>query len=304
MSTTPERIAYGGWPTCYRLSNPHVDLVVTADVGPRIIRFGFVGQPNVFCEVPAEMGLTGGATWRIMGGHRLWHAPEHPIRTYAPDNEPVAGVVLPDGGLRVTQAVEASTGLQKSLEIRLAPDAPTAEIRHRLINRNLWAVTCAPWALSVMAAGGVGIFPLPRKRSHAESLIPAISLTLWNYSDMADPRWTWGSGFVMLRQQPGGSPQKVGATVPQGWAAYVNAGTAFVKHFPFDPSATYPDSGCNYETFTNDYMLELESLGPLVDLQPGASVEHVESWHLLDGVPTPDDEAAVGRDLLPRLSLG
>ena len=35
-----ERTSYGGWPNCYRLSNGLIDLVVTADVGPRIIRLG------------------------------------------------------------------------------------------------------------------------------------------------------------------------------------------------------------------------------------------------------------------------
>ena len=34
----------------------------------------------------------------------------------------------------------------------------------------------------------------------------------------------------------------------------------------FDAAATYPDLGCNFETFTNEEILEIESLGPLVTL--------------------------------------
>ena len=83
------KVNYGGWPNCYRLSNPQVELIVTTDVGPRIIRFGFVGEDNEFCEFGEMLGKRGGNEWRIYGGHRLWHAPEAEPRTYAPDNSPV-----------------------------------------------------------------------------------------------------------------------------------------------------------------------------------------------------------------------
>ena len=42
-----EKIEYKGWHNCYRVSNGEVELVVTGDVGPRIIRFGFVGGQNL-----------------------------------------------------------------------------------------------------------------------------------------------------------------------------------------------------------------------------------------------------------------
>ena len=88
---TFEKVNYRGWPNCYRLSNGILELIITADVGPRIIRFGFVGQDNEFAEFEDMMGQTGGDEWKIYGGHRLWHAPEIPGRTYFPDNTPVTG---------------------------------------------------------------------------------------------------------------------------------------------------------------------------------------------------------------------
>ena len=70
------KISYGGWDNCIQITNGIVDLIVTTDIGPRIIRYGFVGQENEMCEVASTMGLTGGDEWRIYGGHRLWHSPE------------------------------------------------------------------------------------------------------------------------------------------------------------------------------------------------------------------------------------
>lgn len=56
----------------------------------------------------------------------------------------------------------------------------------------------------------------------------------------------------------------------------------FLKRYAWDPKATYPDGGCNFETFSNMKMLELESLGAVISLGLGKSVEHTERWELHD----------------------
>jgi hypothetical protein len=48
-------------------------------------------------------------------------------------------------------------------------------------------------------------------------------------------------------------------------------------------------------------MLELETLGPMSDLQPGESVEHIEHWRLFRDVPTPQNDGDVDRDVLPAI---
>ncbi len=293
---------YKGWPNCYRLSNGIVDLIVTTDVGPRIIRFGFVGKDNEFKEYADQMGKTGGDEWRIYGGHRLWHAPEATPRTYYPDNDPV-GIRQYRSFVRLVQPVEDTTGIQKEIDVHLAPDAAHVQLTHRLRNCNLWPVELAPWALTVMAQGGKAIIPLPPRGSHPEDLPPANTITLWKYTDMSDPRWTWGNKYIMLRQDPAvPRPQKVGAMVPDGWVAYARAGHLFVKTFAFVPGAHYPDFGCCVETFTNADMLEMETLGPLAVLQPGAVVTHVEDWFLFDGVPVLDNDADVDTYVLPHVA--
>ncbi len=299
MALTIEQVAYGGWDRCVRVSNGTVDLVITAEVGPRIIRYGFVDGPNMFCEVPETMGKTGGDEWRIYGGHRFWHAPEQDPRSYQPDNEPVE--IREHGGVVfVHQKTEPATGLQKSLMILMAKQGSQVTVQHQLTNNNLWAVEASPWALSVMAAGGTCIFPFPPRGSHAENLLPANSLTMWAYTNMADPRWTWGARYIMLKQEPGNEvPQKVGASVPDGWAAYVNDGNAFITRFDLDPTAAYPGSGSNFETFTNEFMLEVETLGALAKIKPGDSAEHTEVWSLHADIPAITSENDIDQYIKP-----
>ncbi|MDZ7702866.1 MAG: hypothetical protein U5L04_00085 [Trueperaceae bacterium] len=298
-----ETVPYGGWPNCYRLTNGVIDLVITLDVGPRVIRAGFVGQANLFYEHPDHVGLQGGAEWRLYGGHRLWCAPEAKPRTYYPDNEPVAlEERLEDQTpfVRVTAPVETTTGIQKQLDLTLWPDHNHVRVTHRLYNRGMWPVDLAPWALSVMKPGGVAVVPLPPRGEHPRDLLPSSTLALWPYTDLSDPRWTWGRRHILLRQDAQApQPQKFGASVSEGWAAYVVDGYAFVKCFRHQPEARYPDLESSVEVFTNQAMLELETLGPLARLDNGATVEHTEDWFLFDNVPTPerDDEVddTVGR---------
>jgi hypothetical protein len=296
-----EKTNYRGWQNCCRISNGLVDLVVTTDIGPRVIRFGFVAEENEFKEYDGMAGETGGAEWRIYGGHRLWHAPEARPRTYYPDNLPVK-LEEHTGVVRIIQPTESTTGIQKEIDIRLSAAEAHVELTHRLRNGNLWAVELAPWALTVMAPGGTAIIPLPPWASHEERLLPANTIALWPYTDMADRRWVWGSKYVTLGQDRRAStPQKAGFMVTEGWAAYAREGHLFVKKFSYFEGERYPDFGCSVEVFTDADMLELETLGPLTRLQPEGTVEHVEHWFLFRDVPAPGGDSDIDSQVLPRI---
>lgn len=292
-----DTIEYDGWPNCIRVSNGEIEIVATTDVGPRIIRVGFVGGQNLFNNYPETLGRTGDAEWHNYGGHRLWHAPEVFPRTYAPDNEPVQHAW--DGHTLVLGNSERDNGLDKEMSVTVSPTSPSVEVVHRIVNRGTWACELAPWALSVMAPGGRAIYPQEEFLPHPDVLVPARPLVLWHFTDMTDPRWTWGRRYIQLRQDATATTkQKVGLLNKQGWAAYLLNGDALIIRYPFDPSATYADMGCNTETYTDPEMLEVETLGPLTRMEPGAHVEHVESWTLAKVDCGPAD-ADIDAALLP-----
>lgn len=293
------QVSYGGWENCYQLTNGRVELIITTDVGPRIIRFGFVGQHNEFAEFDDMLGETGGEKWRIYGGHRLWHAPEHPVRTYYPDNQPVK-IRFEAGTVYLTQDVEQQTHLQKEIDITLDPDSAQVTLVHRLINHGDWGIECAPWSLSVMAQGGLAITPHPSHGTHSANLLPATQVILWSYTSMADPRWTWGHDFVFLRQDPTNEvAQKAGFANSDGWLAYSNKNHLFIKRFDYQVGATYPDAGSSAELFTEAGFLELETLAPLNTLAPGGTATHEERWELLEGVPNIETEDEARQHIWP-----
>lgn len=291
MEIEIRKTPYAGWPNCYRVANGRIELIVTGDVGPRVIRFGFVGGVNEFAEFPEELGKIGGEEWRTYGGHRLWHSPEKLARTYFPDNGPVEVEILPDG-LRITQPLETNCGIRKRLHLTMSQDRPEVAVEHFLTNEGVWPVEMAVWCLSVMAPGGVSLAPQPRE-GDAEGLLPNRTLVLWPYTDMADPRYSWGSELIRLKQEAGRGPTKYGLSVAAGWGAYANHGHLFLKEFPCTRGSVYPDGGCSLEAYTDESILELETLSPLGIVEPGATISHTEKWSLHDGfdLPAGDPEA-------------
>jgi hypothetical protein len=296
-----EKIEYKGWQNVYRVSNGMIEMLIPGDIGIRVIRFGFVDDENEFFEAEGDLGKTVGDEWRFYGGHRLWHAPEEMPRTYEPDNQPVT-VEQVGNAIRVTQPIEPNTRLQKEIVIEMADNVPQVRVTHRITNLGLWAVEFAPWALSVMKTGGTAIIPLPPRGPHPENLVPSSTLTLWAYTDLSDPRWTFGQKYILLRQDPNATTlQKIGASVPDGWIAYANNGHLFVKKFEFYPDTDYPDMNSVVETFTNDIFLEVETLAPNMTVAPNSTAEHVEEWSLFDGVPMPRNDADVDANILPKV---
>jgi hypothetical protein len=273
-----EKVCYGGWANCLRIANEDVELIVTTDVGPRVIRYGFIGGQNMFKEFAEQMGGTGEEAWKPRGGHRIWIAPEIVPDTYAPDNAPVHAVVR-ENGVELTQPVEAETGLEKSIDVALSSKGVT--VTHRIRNAGSRSRTLAPWALSMMAPGGVGITKFPPRGPHPENLPPTNPLIMWAFTDLSDPRWTFTEKYLVLRQDPGRrAPQKLGHFNEKTVGAYLLGSDLFVKRYDADRSKAYADFGASYETFTNGDFLELETLGPLEEVAPGEAVEHVERWSL------------------------
>lgn len=287
---TIQQIPYRGWENCLQITNGIVDLVITVDVGPRIIRYGLQGKENEMCEIESEMGLTKGDEWRIYGGHRLWHSPESRSRTYEPDNSPVSWEKIPDG-IKTIQDVEPLTGIKKEMEISLSPDTSRIHILHRLTNKGPWSIELSVWSITALAPGGKEIIPQTQKDT---GLLPNRCLSLWPYTRMNDHRIQWGEKYFILKQDPKVKGSlKFGIPNEKGWAAYFNHNHLFVKYYRHNSTAEYPDFGSSYETYTNDFMLEMETLSPLTLLEPENQVQHRETWELFDNVPEPPDEENV-----------
>ena len=289
-----QTIEYKGWKDCLLLDNGEIELVVSVGLGPRVLSFKRKDGANFFKNFDDQMANISRDTWQSYGGHRLWHAPEVWTRTYYPDVQPVK---YEWDGSRLTLNCETETvsRLQKQIVIDFPASGSLVKVTHRIYNRGPWAAKFATWALSVMAPGGTVIVPqepfVPHGPGEGQSFAAGRPIVLWQFTNMADPRFVWGKRFIRMSQDDAyPTKQKFGAMVKPGWAAYDFGSELFIKRFAFFPGANYPDYGCNAEFYTEPGMLEIESLGPEVPVEPGDFAEHIETWQIEQLKASGDDD--------------
>lgn len=285
MSLSVSVAGYGVFGKCVRISNASAELFVTVERGPRIIHFGLPGRENLlWADETGAGGITvpgldraygRGDRYELTGGHRLWTSPEHEIRSYFPDTDPVEYEMTRDG-CRLAAPPRPDTGLRHHMDIAMDPEGPALTVTVRVVNTSAAPVSFAPWAITQLAPGGVLVFPQPKRPT---GLLPDRVMAVWPYTDMGDPRLSLRDDHICLRQDPENRrPIKLGMHgVP--FALYHNRGAAFAKRpdAPL-PDREYPDFGCSFEAYANHLFLEMETLGPLETVPPGGAASHTERW--------------------------
>ena len=280
---------YKNFGKCLAISNDAMEIYVTIDIGPRIIKCNLLGKENLMFEdierkktsdVSSVFGE--GKLWYIYGGHRMWLSPEKLPETYYPDCEKVVYSVNQTGAV-FDPPVQAVTGLQFSMSISMDETEPKFTATHTVKNTKKESVTGAVWCLSVMDKNGAVIVPQPQEDT---GLLANRVLALWPYTKMTDPRIFWGDRYIALRQDPGISQSiKFGINNTAGKIAYVNHGQALVKSYAVNAAGSYPDFGCSSEAYACDLFTEAESLSEMKTLKKGEQISHTEVWTL-----TPDIE--------------
>ena len=285
------------------IGNKLLRLDYLLDAGPRIVRL-ILGQSgeNWMAELPNNVVQTEYGAYHFYGGHRLWHSPEAMPRTYFPDNQAVIVEELA-GGVRLLQpTAEPHTGIRKSIEVRLQSDRAALTILHRLQNEGTQDVEFAPWAITQLKQGGIAILPQTLGSLDPAGLLPNRHVVLWPYTRVHDPRLELHDDLVLIRAQPLQPPCKIGYFNRRGWVGYLQNGAFFVKRFQARLDRAHPDYGCNAEVYCNDQFIELETLGPLAQLQPGDSTTAEETWEFFTDLGAPQTMEAV-RSLVGKMRL-
>jgi hypothetical protein len=272
---TPETTTFEGH-TCVRLEGERSTLFVTVSVGPRILGLFGAGRDadNVMAVLPdATLERPNGPPFRLLGGHRLWAAPEVPALTYEPDEGPCSVTELADG-IRV-EAPSDGAGLVKAVEVRSVGERWV--VGHELRNGSAEPMTVAAWAITQLRPGGTATVPLGERGSGPQA---DRSLVLWPYTDLDDPRLGFDRDGVTVHAAGGDGPVKVGAAPGQGRVAYRLGTEVFEKRVDVRPSLPHPDRGAAVQVFAQEDFAELETLGPLVTLSAGEATTHRETWSL------------------------
>lgn len=270
------------------VTNGVIEAYVTIDVGPRIIRFGYVGGQNFMCDNRSVMApkddkefedfFGTGKKWEILGGHRIWTSPESYPASYYPDLTPVKYEITENGAI-FTPNPEKENGQQKQLEIKMDPDDSNMHVTMRVTNISDAPQEFSIWGLTVSARHGTLIIPM---NDNDTGLLHNRNISVWPYTNLADSRVHFGKRYVTLHQDSNIEQSfKLGFDLNQAEAYYCLGDDIFRKSYEtYHPHENYPDNGCSFETYTNAGFIEVESLSPLKSVQPNETVSLTEHWSL------------------------
>lgn len=281
-----EFVDYEGYGKCVELSADGQRMLITCDVGPRIIYYAIDGSENILYEDRQDLINKGGdffdknfhkgEMWHIYGGHRLWRSPED-LASYYPDNYPIDVEILDNGAVFTAKPEIETTGLQKIIKITYEDGIFTVE--HKFVNKSSKPTKCSLWALTVLDKGGIAYYPYTTEDT---GLLPNRNLVMWAYTDIRDKRIKIVNEGVILRQdKKAKSALKLGFLNQTGEHYYLRGDTLFsVIVDKAKKDGAYPDWSCSTETYTNEIMLELETISELKELKPEESAVHTEKWRL------------------------
>ncbi len=294
-----KELNYGNFGKCVSISNGNIEVFVTLDFGPRIIRAGFVGGDNFMkedTEFSMHTDLAGSKfsddTFYNRGGHRFWISPEAMPRTYYPDNEPVSYEKCGDK-IVFTPPIQVANEFALSIEIKMQEDENKLSINHIATNTGYWAKEFAPWSITVVAENGIEIIP---QNVTDTGLLSNRILVFWPYTKIKDSRLDMTDKYIRLSQYTSATcPLKIGLSQENPWGAYFHHNCMFVKKYFPVKDGVYPDNGCTYETYTNSSILEMETLGELSVVKPGESVSHTEVWEFYKDVAVPHDDSEMDK---------
>ncbi len=286
MSVTLSTRDFAPFGKCIVLSNGDIEAVVTVDIGPRIISLSALGgksflfadtELRAVCDDPRIKATYGKDKYCFYGGHRLWWTPERIPETYAPEDSAVAWTQTETGAI-FTPPTHA-TGMNYSIEIKLADSRAHMEILHTLTNISGKDCKLAPWAITQCRPGGISVAPQNTRQC---SPLPNRTIVHWPYNDMLDKRFVTAPRYITLTQDVNATGAfKFGMNNEAGWCGYLLDGQLLLKNFGFDADAEYDDYGCNYESYTNENFLEIEALGALVTIADGESTALNEVYDVI-----------------------
>lgn len=313
MKSEIRKISALGWDNCFSLKSGPLEVIATANIGPRIVFFGLAGGQNLLKIYEGQAGRTGDETYLFYGGHRVWAAPEDPVLTYYPDNDSVDVSFDDEDGFLTFSRPADESHLERWLSMRVATDSDvdkSAEVgvpkkesgilgsfvlRNKIINRSKNPIKTASWGISSFIPGGIGFMPLNRQTPPEKRLQAQFSINIWPYSSLSNPAYQWEDKWLEIDQSKTIDKQKIGAWNQHPWLAY-RLGEMMVVIQMFGTQKEqeqYPDLGSNSEIYFDPDMLELEFLSAWQTLATGESVSHDELWSLIKLPGDIDDESAI-----------
>jgi len=288
---------YASWTNSVLLNNGLVEAVIVPSAG-RVLQFRFSGSSNgAFWENRNLYGQTATPTsWNTegsFGGDKAWPSPQSDWGWPPPsgfDGSPNQ-VAITNGVVVLSSPEDPTYRIRVTRVIELKFDEPVMRITttfQRTAATTLTNKQLGTWIITQLQEPVGCYVPVPQ---------PSIFTNGYAQLGNGMPAQFRNTNTVISFTRDAAAAHKLG--FDSGVLVWVGANVALRIDAPRLsglPASSYPDGGCSTEIYTNPgtnaAYVELESLGPLYLLPPGAKKDFVTTYTLFHRTQTdPDAEA-------------
>ena len=283
MPVSVTRIDYHGWKGCYRLANSTLEVIVVPAIG-RIMGLRRIGDDAGVLwenrELDGQLPQANPGSWANFGGEKCWPAPQSDWpRVMGHDWPPPAGfdasqfeASVTDSGLMLKSPVDAAWGIEAVRHIEIDLAVPVVRVRTEFHKVGGKPVRVAVWTIAQFDDPACVAIELP-----PNSKFPGG----YTHLSKPDPQGLAVNGGLLTFVRHPREFVKIGSDA--GKIVWVGAASIVRVESEIVPGV-YPDGGCRVEVYTNpgaQKYVELETLGPLVNLEAGQTIEHTTTYTVL-----------------------
>jgi hypothetical protein len=268
-------------------------MILVTGRGPRIAFFGKTGGKNLLFWDDTDISVK---DWKLMGGHRVWVTrpdADESEDAYRPDNGPCE-VVSDADSLTVLGESDDMLNTRRGMTIRIEDDSKIT-VDNFVENTGGALYSGGVWALTCTDPNPHRRYGIPIGDGSDWDCFRFVIFKKWggvHTSPVNDPQLSFTDDMLVIT--PGGIETKRMIECPRGIMAMdaPDENTTFIKKVHYRSGMKYP-LGCNMAVYIgkDNFMVEMESMGPENTLKPGERMHSVETWKLTDralGLDAPD----------------
>jgi hypothetical protein len=278
------RVDYFGYTQCVQLENETTRVILCHQAGGRVLEYSLHGKNSLWLDA-AQKGweLRPNATAPDLGAGRFDIGPEMivPRRPTLWLGAWTAEIIGPRTA-RLTSQEDPATGVQLVRDFKLDEKDSRLWCTQTIRNASSGTTTWCHWSRTLAVGGGIVVIPLTRPSRFPQGYVRYEPGSLINFRP-GDPNIRERDGFLEIV----GAPKfpKLGMDSSAGWFAYLMPNNLlFVKRYPVYPERVYNEVAALTISiwYDRDVRCELEPIGPMEKLAPGASASFTEEWQLTE----------------------
>lgn len=288
------RIKFDGY-NAVEILTAEMRLVGVSDFGPRIAFFGKPGGENLLLWKPGH--YTRG-DWDLRGGHRVWVSrpgADECEDTYATDNDP-CDIALFGNGFCLTGRPNRSNMTRRGVSIKLL-GSKSVQVDSFVLNAGDMLYSGGVWTLTCTIPTAGTRYAVPIGDGSSWNAYTTVAFNQWGGHGVGgfnDDQFEIGSDLLVVN--PKGIENKRMLQSHAGIIAMsdpVNQVT-FAKKAEYMRSRAYP-LNCNTAVYIgpDNFMVEMEMMGPEETIKPGEDLIHRETWLLEPGAVEFDSAATL-----------